>query len=293
MQKKILLDEGSTELVNRGNKQQIIAVAGTEGAGKTTILTNLVALLAEKSVAKILILDFDTLNGNVGQFFNVSADNVFDYTLPDNKNSSINYLVDFIDKNTFDTGILSKAAIKYKRYENLSIVTGNNSIHVCKSVLNSGYYEKIIDKAKELYDFIFIDTSSNIFLDSTQFALSVSDKILFVTEPTKICVDRTQKIFEEVYTAWNIGKEKIELVLNKVTKGSIEKAVMREFFSEYKIISFINYDEKYVRQLNMGRPYVIDNEPLDYENMLEEFDFIKKKNFKERLMSGRVFDFSI
>ncbi len=78
-----------------------------------------------------------------------------------------------------------------------------------------------------------------------------------------------------------------------MSKGAIEKAIMKEFFNEYKVLSFINYDEKYMTQLNMGRPYVIDNDPIDYETILEDFDFIRKKNFKERLMSGRVFDFSI
>ncbi len=112
MQKKILLDEGNRTLANNRPKQQIVAIGGTEGAGKTTILANLVTLLAEKSVAKILIIDFDTLNGNVDKFLNVSVENVFDYTLPDNKNSSINYLVDFIDKNTFDANIMAKAAVR-------------------------------------------------------------------------------------------------------------------------------------------------------------------------------------
>ena len=36
-----------------------------------------------------------------------------------------------------------------------------------------------------------------------------------------------------------------------------------------------------------------DNESFEYEEILEEFNFIKKKNFKERLASGKLFEFSL
>ena len=276
------------------DNQEIITFAGTEGAGKSTLLVNLALLLCEKSLAKVLIIDLDTLNGNINNFFAIeSSPNSFNYSLPDDKNASLNYLVDFIDKKTFDTGILEKSAIKIKKYDNLSVITGNNSLFICKNVLSYEHYSKILDKAREMYDFIFIDTSSNVFLDSTQFALTAASKIIFVTEPNNTCINRTQRLFNEVYKAWGVDENKLELIFNKVSKYSIEKTIVREVFNKYKIRAFINYDEKYIKHLNIGRPYVIDNESFEYEEILEEFNFIKKKNFKERLASGKLFEFSL
>ena len=42
-------------------------------------------------------------------------------------------------------------------------------------------YNKLLTAAKEKYDFIFIDTSSNIFLDSTKWSLQESNRVLFET----------------------------------------------------------------------------------------------------------------
>jgi len=283
-----------TSLISTFDTQEIIAFAGTAGSGKSTVLVNLALLLAEKSLANVLIIDLDTLNASINNFFDISiSPNTFNYELPIDKNSSLNYLVDFIDKKTFDENILEKAAIKLKKYDNLSVITGNSSLSVCKNILSYEHYSKILDKAKQLYDFIFIDTSSNIFLDSTQFALTNATKILFITEPNDISINRSQKLFSEVYKAWGIDENKLELIFNKVNKHAIEKTIVREIFNKYKVASFIDYDEKYIKHLNMKRPYVIDNESFEYEELLEEFSFIKKKTLKERLRSGKLFNFTI
>jgi len=287
-------DIGETALMAVSPNQQIITVAGTEGAGKSTVLVNLALMLVERAFAKVLIIDLDTINGNINEFLGVSTTPTsFSYFLPDDKNSSLNYLIDFIDKKAFDSDILEKSLIKLKKYENLSVLTGNTSLFVCKNILSYEYYSKILDKAKQLYDFIFIDTSSNIFLDSTQFALTEANKVLFVTEANNVALNRTQRVFNEVYKVWGIDENKLELVFNKFNKYSIEKTIIREIFSKYIIRSFINYDEKYVRQLNTGRPYITDNECLEYEEILEEFNFIRKKTLKERLASGKLFNFTI
>ena len=291
---RLTTDITETGLISISDKQEIITFAGTEGAGKSTLLVNLALLLAEKSLAKVLIIDLDTLNGNISDFLEIPvAPSCFNYTLPSDKNSALNYLIDFIDKKTFDTDILEKSAIKVKKYENLSIITGNTSVSVCKNVLSYEHYNKILDKAKQLYDFIFIDTSSNIFLDSTQFALTIANKVIFVTEANNVCINRTQRLFNEVYKAWGIDENKLQIVINKANKYSVEKTIVREIFDKYKILSFINYDEKYTRQLNCKRPYITDNECFEYEEILEEFNFIKKKTLKERLSSGKLFNFTI
>lgn len=290
----IVSNISETALISILDKQEVITFAGTEGAGKSTLLVNLALLLAEKSLAKVLIIDLDTLNGNISDFFEVSiSPNTFSYNLPEGKNSSLNYLIDFIDKKAFDVDVLEKTAIKMKKYENLSIITGNTSLAVCKNVLSYEHYNKILDKAKQLYDFIFIDTSSNIFLDSTQFALTIATNVLFVTEPNNISINRTQRLFNEVYNAWGIDENKLKIIFNKVSKYSIEKTIVREIFKQYKIAGFINYDDNYIRHLNCKKPYITDNESLEYEEILEEFNFIKKKSLKERLASGKLFKFTI
>ena len=85
-------------------KQQVITFAGIGSTGKSTILTQVATFLAKNSNSKVLIVDFDILHSNIHQFFGVKREpeNPL-FVLPAEKNSSLNYMMDAIDKKSFDT----------------------------------------------------------------------------------------------------------------------------------------------------------------------------------------------
>ena len=60
-----------TTIVSKVQKQEIIGVFGTNGAGKSSISANLVRSFSRITKAKILLIDFDTLNGNLNEILDV------------------------------------------------------------------------------------------------------------------------------------------------------------------------------------------------------------------------------
>ena len=56
---------------------------------------------------------------------------------------------------------------------------------------------KVLSKLNNKYDFIFIDTNSNIFLDSTKWALQECSRVLFVTEDSNISLKKNLIILQK------------------------------------------------------------------------------------------------
>ena len=271
-------------------KQQIITFVGFCSSGKTTISTQLAILIAKYSKAKILIIDFDTINSGINQFFGIKRSPLNPgYILPSDKNASINYMIDAIDKRTFDSNIFEKYVVKSKQYQNLDILTGNKSLFVCEKVLNNEYYSRILEKAKELYDFIIIDTSSNVFVDSTQFALLNSTKIFYITEATFPSFERAFRALTEIYPVWGVNKKKIHLIVNKYHSKSLSKLVINEMMKEVPISGYISFSEKYDENVNEGKPYALEDD-TEYIDILENLDILPKRNtikrFKDKCFTG-------
>ena len=229
--------ENRPNLMPRFQRQQIISFTGMGSTGKTTIATQLGILIAKNSRAKVLLIDFDTINSN----------------------------------------LFEKYVQKTKYFSNLDVLTGNKSLFVCEKILNTEYYTRILEKAKELYDFIIIDTSSNIFVDATQFSLLNSNVIFYVAEATNISFERTFRALKEIFPVWGVNNNKIKLIINKYHKNSPSKLIINEMMKDIPIAGYISFSGEYDEYLNSGKPYAIDNEN-EYTEILEQLDIITKSN---------------
>lgn len=274
------------KLIPKIQRQEIITVSGTEGSGKSTFITQLSILLAKQSNAKILVMDLNTASAGLYQYLGVkNTPDSPEYILPKDKSSSLNYMIDSIDKRTFDSQVFERYIIKSKKFQNLDILTGNSSLYICKNVLDREYYIRILEKAKQLYDFILIDTSSNIFLDSTQFAVNVATKIFFITEANYISFTKTEKILKEIYKVWEVKNAKIRVIINKFDKGSLEREIMEELLKGYMIAGYIKYSSRYNECLNNFKIYILENEADEYSNLLKEFNFMPKSSMTNNLIA--------
>lgn len=270
--------ENRPNLMPRFQKQQIISFTGMGSTGKTTIATQLGILIAKNSRAKVLLIDFDTINAGMNQFLGVKrAPQNPEYILPLDKNAGINYMIDAIDKRTFDSNTFEKYVQRTKYFSNLDVLTGNKSLFVCEKVLNTEYYTRILEKAKELYDFIIIDTSSNIFVDATQFALLNSNVIFYVAEATNISFERTFRALKEIFPVWGVNNSKIKLIINKYHKNSPSKLIINEMMKDVPIAGYISFSGEYDEYLNSGKPYALDNE-TEYIEILEQLNVTPKEN---------------
>jgi len=260
----------SNEPLVKIQKQEVITVFGTSGAGKSCIITNLVKSFAKKTKAKILLIDLDTLNGNLDELLNVSRvpENV-EILIDEDKKCSINYIADLVSKNRFDVNVLDELIIDCGGFD---FISGNTSLHYCQNVLNENCYNKLLEAAKEKYDFIFIDTSSNIFLDSTKWALQEANRVLFIAGNSNIELKKSVQLFEVIFNMWNVWKNKVQIVLNNINASGIDGEVFTEV-SKLKVIGNIKQNQ-------------YEHEDA-YDQILETLEYIPKKTLIEKINNGK------
>lgn len=262
----------TTKEINiRPYDKKVITVNGTSGSGKTTFLVNLAITLARSYNKKVLIIDLDTITASVDKFVDISIFNKNVITnLDTDKKCVLNYLADSIEKNNFDFDVLTQSVMQYQKQKNVFVLTGNTSMFVCQNVLNTNHYSKILEKAKEMYDYIVIDTNSCLFLDSTKWSLQNADIIYYLFEGTYKDFSNMKNSLIIYKKAWDILYDKFEFILNKCNKHSLSKTEISNLDNSINISSCINYSDKYIEGLNNMIPVVFNsiNEKIVYENIL-------------------------
>lgn len=271
----------------RTQKQEIIAFSGTSGSGKSSLLVQLATLLSQKAEANIICLDLNTEFPALDQFFGVPRQpETVTHFIGKDKNSSLNYMIDSIDKGTFDNMIFEELSLTPKKLENVKVVTGNYSLYDCQHTLNTEYYSKILDKAKELFDFMFVDTSSNLFVDSTRFVLKNATTIMFTTEATYLGLRKTRTMLDLFVASWDVSPSKIKIVINRIDENSLDNEAIKEILKEFEVVGFINYNTKHQLCLNKNTPMVLHaskREKNQYLRLLEGINFVEKRSLSEKL----------
>jgi MinD-like ATPase involved in chromosome partitioning or flagellar assembly len=250
-----------TEYIAMVQKQQVISIFGTNGSGKSSVSANMCKAFSKMTKSKILLIDMDTMNGNLDELLDVpKVTSRVELIMDEDKKCGLNYAADLSIKNRLDTNVLDEIVIECQGFDFLS---GNTSLHYCQNVLNEDFYDYLLKCAKEKYDFIFLDLSSNLFLDSTKWALKESTKVMFVTEATNICLKKTLQILDTVFNVWNVYKQKFSIILNR-SLDELDKDVFKEL-TKLDVIG----------QIKNGQ---IKNDE-SYLKILESIEYVPKKNF--------------
>lgn len=248
-------------------KQEVIAISGNNGSGKSTFAINFCRVLAQKSDSKILLIDLDTLSGHIDDMLNIEkTPQTIELALDADKKSGINYATELIMKNRFDSNVFEELVISSNGFD---VLTGNTSLHYCQNVLKTEYYEKILKCAKEKYDFIVLDTSSNIFLDSTKWALEASSKIFYITEGSNVAIKKAEQFIHIITNTWGIWKGKLQVIVNKKFRNDYEDEVISGVVENIPVIGEIKLNE--------------ETDSTAYERILEKINYIPKKKLLEKL----------
>lgn len=206
--KKIILRK-TEETINR--KNAIISIVGAAGVGKSVFISLFSKNIKNK---KILIIDFD--------IFNKSLDLIFGYDAQKQKEKTIIKISNNID-------LLSKIEIFFAE---------NN-------YLEKNKIKNILNNFSKKYDLIIIDNTSEYSCNYTKEILINSDEIIFLTDANLIELNKTKKILEKYINKWKIKKEKIKVVFNKININSINSKILKNLFSDFKILGKINFSNKY------------------------------------------------
>lgn len=231
--KKIILKKPLKEI----NKEENIIKKGNLSRGKIISITGVFG--AGKSIISIIIAKYLSKNRKVllidSDYFNCSINTILGTSN---------------DKNNI---------IKYN--ENLSI------LYLEENYFNSyENFNKLFLKIKENFDFIIIDTSSNLEIDKNRFILSNSSKIVTLIEPNLSEVKKSNIFLEKIIRDFEVDISKLNIIFNKINKYKIATRILKEIYSEINILGEIEYNEKYNLIINKN----IFKEQNIYEDIFQK-----------------------
>lgn len=234
--KQILLKKDNKKLFNKKSileenkikNNKIIGIIGARGIGKSTFSVMLASAL--KNNKKILIADFDLINGDIKNIYkkNIDYEKINELDIK-------NYIVN-ID-------------------ENVDILVGLNILYY----YNKFDFEKIkneFNKIKEKYDYIIIDTYSEITFKNNKYLLEICDCIFFLSGLNNLEILKTKKLINVLNKNWEIKNEKINLIFYKykiLEKLFFKKLNFNEIFKNIKIIGKIK--NNYFYNINLENKF--------------------------------------
>ena len=275
---KEIKEKDKEKIINKKIKKEntkVISIAGTGGIGKSIITLNLANILKENN-QKILIIDFDILNKSLHTILGV--------------NEYSKKIKNKLQKNNLINNKINIKELIIKINKKVDLISGINLIFDSKYKISSEKIKFIIEELKEYYDLIIIDTSSECFFDYTKNILKESDIILFLLEANLVEIKKAKNLLKIYNKNWKINEEKIKLIINKYNEESVDEKIIKNIFSEYKILGKIKFNKKYNNLINKNFEENIytKNIKKDYKKITEKI--IKLKNKKLNLFIENSFN---
>ena len=248
-------------------KKEIICVTGTSGIGKSIFTINLAKSLMLKK-EKILIIDFDILNNSLHTILGIKK-----YS-------------DKIRNKIKNNNLLKEIQIEeliIKVNSKIDLISGINLLFDSKYKISSIKIKNILEKLKEKYPIIIIDTSSECFFDYTKELIKNSNINIFITEANLLEIKKAQKLLNIYKNEWNIEPSHIHILFNKYNENSIDISILKQIFSEFPILGKLSVSSQYNLLINKNNQIPLNkNLQQEYRKInnefLEEKSLIKKQH---------------
>lgn len=200
--------------------KRVISILGSNGVGKTVLTSIIGQAISMKS--RVLIIDFDVLNNNLSFLFNLKNQI---------KSYNIDSLIQKVNKNLY---ILNE--IKY-------IFNETNTINTYK-------VKELLEKVKNDFDYIFIDTSSELSLKYIKTIIPNCDYNIFIIEGNILEIKKAKALIDVYTYDFELDLNKTGLIVNKLNIESIDFDIIKNMFSGLKIIGKIKYNQKFNSYIN-------------------------------------------
>lgn len=158
----------------------------------------------------------------------------------------LNFKILMIDLDKNNSGL----RIIFNNYREDKIIRIYNNLFLFTDYSNDNLYN-----LKEEYDFILIDVPYN--LDLNKIFFEEADKIIFLTECNILEIEKS--LFNLKYLKkLKIKDEKINILINKENKYSVEENIVKKVFKNFKIIGKIKYKSEFTNYINSNLKCFID-----------------------------------
>ena len=256
--------------------KQKICVFGTSGSGKSYVSSLIAQIASKKLKLNTILVDMDIQNAAADIYNDLS-----------NSGNNLEYVMEEIDRGSFNSSMLQELISKEKKNGKLSFITNNMGIYECQNKISKEYYDRLYNETEKEYEVLILDMPNAPFLDVVPFSLTRADKIFFVINPNFISLRQAIKYLDLLTNIWKITRDKIYIVINKIKKESLDVKQIEAILKDFKICLAILYDSNVegiingISELNLSSVDKGDN-LKDILNV-----FVKK----ERLKTGEANDY--
>lgn len=98
--------------------------------------------------------------------------------------------------------------------------------------------------------YLYLTYHGNILLDISYYNIKNADVIMFVINPNYISIRQAMKYLDLMTNSWNIDRNKINIIVNKVTKNSLSLSQIEALLVGYKISMEVDYDSEIENIIN-------------------------------------------
>lgn len=230
---------------------EILTILGANGIGKSLFAVTFAQNLKDK---RVLIIDFDLICSNLYILLGIKKYKKKLIQIEENKhkekvqkNSNI---INYKPTNTSESEYNIINNIIQTKYK-IDFISGANLLADLMKYKEIQIIIESIEKIKNQYDLIIIDTSNSYLLDKIKDLIEISNKSIFISGANVLEIRKAKQLLK-TYEEWNVEKRKIKLVFNKCTKESVEDEILQNIFREYDIIGKINLSEYYDKAININ-----------------------------------------
>jgi len=232
-----------------------ISVTGAKGGiGKTTISVNMAISLLQEIKDRTVLVDLYTQFGDIAMMLNMTPKR----TLVD--------LIPYLDE--LDADLLEDHMMVHD--SGLKVLVGATapqpldmlSVHAIESVLNI---------LKRTYRFIVIDVPP-ILHAGTLYVMSHSHIVILVANLFDLTTINDTKMLYEALSGTYVSKEKVKIVLNRVTKQNRLQTIDVERAIGQPVFAHIPNDGRLVpNSINQGIPFVLSNPGANISQSIRQF----------------------
>lgn len=207
-----------TNLIRKNKK--IISIIGAYGVGKTIFSSFLGKYLAKNN--KVLLINFDIFSDDLKFLFNLKHQ-VKSYKIED---------------------------LIFKASKNLYIFNGLKYIFNETNKIDSYKVKEIFENLKMNFEYIIIDTSSEVKLKFIKTIFPNCDYNIFLLEPNILEIKKAQELLEVYLMDLELNIDKTGILVNKYNINSIDLDIIKNIFKDFKILGKINYNSKVNSYIN-------------------------------------------
>jgi len=224
------------------------------GAGASTLSMSTALNLAKERPEKVLLLDLDLQFAVIDDYLNLSSK----YTLTD------------AIANASDMDEVSLASIVTKHSSGLHLL-GFRPENSNENYEKAHQISKLLPVLREVYDYIIVDMSRGVDRLFSS-VISPANKVFLVTQQNLVAIRNTTRIAKVLALEFGIGKDHLEVVVNRYEKRqSIKVADVEGTIAGVSVHIIPNDFKVAFESANLGRPFVETKKKSAIAKAVKEF----------------------